>query len=106
MSGYMVATVNHGAKEFFMVNTKDRDQACAQVLRYTVGKVADVLTPLSDETLAHFNVQPNEPWMCFMANPNGHAIVGDGTGLLATAFSDGDGDGVLQDVGRGEFHFL
>jgi hypothetical protein len=98
MSGYMVTTITYGVKEFYMVNSDDPDRACEEVLRATGGKLAQALTPLPDETLAHYKVQPNEPWLCFTADPQPGANIGEGWGIASTAFSGSD----LEDVGRGE----
>ena len=98
MSGYMVTTITGGVKGFYMVNTDDPDRACEEVLRSTGGKLAEVLTPLPDETLAHHDVQPNEAWLCFTTNANSDAVIGEGWGIVQTAFSDSS----IEDVGRGE----
>lgn len=98
MSGHMVTTDRGGVKEFYMVNSDDPDRACEEVLKATGGQVAHALTPLSDETLDHYEVRPNEPWLCFTTNPNREANIGEGWGIVSTAFTGGD----LEDVSRGE----
>ena len=99
MSGYMVATHSYEVKSFYMVNEPDPDRACEQVIRAEGSKIAQALTPLSDETLAHFNVLPNEPWKCFVTSGNLDANIGEGRGIVATSFSDSN----IESVGRGEF---
>lgn len=98
MSGYMVAAIVGGVKGFYMVNREDPDRACEEVLHCTSGKYAEALAPLSDETMAHHEVRPEEPWLCFTTNANREAIVGSGWGIVQTAFSDSN----IEDVSRGE----
>jgi hypothetical protein len=71
MSGYMVAAAHKDGRSFFMVNTDKRDGACGEVNRVTGQDNAEVLAPLSDETLAHHDVRPGQPWLCFTSSPNG-----------------------------------
>ena len=99
----MVTTLTGGAKEFYMVNSDDPDRACQEVLHYTGGKVAEALTELSDETLDHYQVKPNEPWLCFRGDPSRDRIWGDGYGVSQTAFSD---DKNIEEVGRCELRNL
>ncbi len=103
MSGYMVTTIVYGSKDFYMVNCDDPERACKEVLRVTSGKVAEALAELSDETLAHFEVKPNEPWLCFRGDPQQERVWGFGYGVGSTAFND---DSNIQDVGRGELRLL
>ena len=97
MSGYMVRLYFYGVHQFYMVNSEDPDQACEEVLRYTAGEVAHALTPLSDETLAFYEVQPKAPWMCFTTQLNGE--------VHASAFRDNT-DNNIRDVGRGELRLV
>jgi hypothetical protein len=94
----MVTSFIGGVKGVFMVNEADPKRACAEVLRYTRGTWAEALTPLSDETLAYHDVQPNEPWQCFSMNGNKDDVIGLGYGIAQTAFNDSN----ITDVGRGE----
>jgi len=96
----MVMTRVAGVREVYMVNEADPDRARAEVLRHTTGTLADVLSPVSDETLAHHLVKPNEPWLCFTIGANWETNVGEGWGIVSTAFSHSD----ITDVGRGELH--
>lgn len=103
MSGYMVTTIVYGSKDFYMVNSDDPERACKEVLRVTDGKLAEALTVLSDETLAHYEVRPNEPWLCFTGDAQKTRVWGFGYGVNSTAFND---DSNIQDVGRGELRLL
>lgn len=99
----MVTTMTEGAKEFYMVNSDDPDRACAEVLRCTSGKIAEVLTELSDETLAHFEVRPNEPWLCFSGDPQPERVYGFGYGIAKSAFPQ---DKNIEEVGRCELRWV
>lgn len=103
MSGYMVTTITEGAKQFYMVNSDDPKRACQEVLRYTSGKLAEALTELSDETLAHYEVKPNEPWLCFTGDTQRDRLWGFGYGVAQTAFGD---DKNIAEVGRCELRNL
>ena len=103
MSGYMVTTTVYASKEFYMVNSDDRERACKEVLRVSDGRVAEALTVLSDETLAHYEVCPNEPWLCFTGDTQKERVWGFGYGVGSTAFND---DSNIQNVGRGELRLL
>ena len=92
MSGYMVMTYFFGTNQFYMVNSQDPERACEEVLKITGGEVAQALTPLSDETLEFYKVQPKEPWLSFTTLPNG--------AVLSTAFSD------IAEVGRDELRLI
>lgn len=98
MPGYMVTTQVNESKEFYMVNSEDPDRACEEVLHCSSGREAHALTPLSDETLDHYKVKPNEPWLCFRASAQPGANIGEGWGISQTAF----GDNALEEVGRVE----
>jgi hypothetical protein len=63
MSGYMVATEYQGHRAFYMVNTDNPDFACGEVNKVTGTNGAVPLTPLSDETLKHFDVRSGQPWL-------------------------------------------
>jgi len=101
MSGYMVAIIIEGVKAFYMVNEQDPDRACAEVHRHTGSRhPAQALTPLSDDTLDHYKVLPDDPWLCFTTNPNQEANIGEGWGIHSSAFSKSD----IENVGRVELH--
>jgi hypothetical protein len=71
MSGYMVVAEHKDGRSFFMVNTDKPDGARGEVNRVTGLDTAQALAPLSDETLAHHDVRPGQPWLCFTHSPNG-----------------------------------
>lgn len=95
MSGYMVTGTLGGVQGFYMVNSDDPKEACAQVVRCTGGKTATALTVLSDETLAYHKVKPNEPWLCFATDGNREPRV------IGSSFNEGD----LEYVGGGEIRW-
>ena len=103
MSGYMVTTTVYASKEFYMVNSDDPERARKEILRVSDGKLAEVLAVLSDETLAHYEVKPNEPWLCFTGDVQKTRVWGFGYGVASTAFSD---DSNIENVGRGELRLL
>jgi hypothetical protein len=100
MGGHMVTVRSFGVKQFFMVNNPDPDQACKEVARHaSTHDQPYACAALSDETLAHFDVKPDEPWLCFTANPQPGANIGEGWGIAQTAFSDVDPN--ITEVGGG-----
>jgi hypothetical protein len=64
MGGYMVQTESGDHRNFYMVNAGDPEQACADVNRAIGLSNAQALAPITDDTLAQFNVQPGQPWLC------------------------------------------
>ena len=64
MSGYMVSAESQAHRAFYMVNTDRPDWACEEVNRLTGLNNAQALSPLSDETIAHFDIR-STPWLCF-----------------------------------------
>jgi hypothetical protein len=64
MSGYMVTTLGGGYRNFYMVNAENPERARAEVNKEYKGTNAEVLAPVSDETLAHFATVPASIWLC------------------------------------------
>jgi hypothetical protein len=64
----MVTAEHNGARSFYMVNTDRPDRACDEINKITGLDSAQALAPLSDVSLAHHDVRPGQPWLCFTTN--------------------------------------
>lgn len=68
MSGYMVTVESQDHRSFSRVSTDKPAWACGEVDRVTGLDNAQALAPLADETLDHFDVRSNQPWLCLTTN--------------------------------------
>jgi hypothetical protein len=64
----MVAMESGDVRNFYMVSIAMPDQACAEVNRITGMDNAQVLAPVTDETLDHYEVRSNSAWIYLTTN--------------------------------------
>jgi hypothetical protein len=79
----MVKSTFGGTNGFYMVNCATPEGARAEVDKVAGETNAEALTVLSDDTLAHFDVQPGRPHLCFSALPGNRGTLGE---VISSAF--------------------